>query len=456
MGAQAILDDNIRNMPQSAHLLQVALHAIPVGIAWANLSDLKILFMNRKFTEMFGYRPEDFVDIREWIAKGYPFAEDRALARETWKAYFAAPDRFEVDIEPIEMRVVCKDGTLKTIIQSGVILPANGWALSVFVDITDRKRAEVLVQAAERQSRENQAIYRLLLDHSPEMIFLSPFDKSRRYVSPAVKRVTGFTAEEYLALRGLEMMHVDDRETAVRAAEAIRKGELSQVFRYRALHKDGSYSWVEANITGYLDESFDQTAGYVASIRDISRQKEQEERLASEYLQLSEVASLDELTGIANRRTFNQTLDREVLRNTRFSGNLSLLLIDVDYFKQYNDVYGHVSGDACLRRIAETIKRVLRRDSDLVARFGGEEFVVLLPMTDIQGATMIARAILRAISLLAVEHTGSPYHVVTASIGVACAPAGLPLNRALLLDQADRSLYQAKDLGRNMYRVYAQ
>jgi diguanylate cyclase (GGDEF)-like protein/PAS domain S-box-containing protein len=456
MGTQAVFEDNIRNMPPSAHLLQVALSAIPVGIAWANLADQKILFMNRKFTEMFGYVPEDFVDLREWVAKGYPFAEDRALARETWKAYFAAPDRFEVDIEPIELRVLCKDGTLKTIIQSGVILPANGWALSAFVDITDRKRAEVLVQAAERQGRENQAIYRLLLDHSPEMIFLSPFDRSRRYVSPAVKQLTGFTAEEYLALRGLEMMHVDDRETAVRAAEAIRGGDLSQVFRYRALHKDGSYSWVEANITGYLDDAFQQTAGYVASVRDISRQKERDERLASEYLHLSEVASLDELTGIANRRTFNQTLDREALRGTRSSGDLSLLLIDVDYFKQYNDLYGHVPGDVCLKTIAETIQHLLRRSSDLVARFGGEEFVVLLPMTDIQGAEAIARAILQAISSLAIVHPGSPHHAVTVSIGVACAPAGSSLNQAVLLEQADRSLYQAKDSGRNTYRTHVQ
>jgi diguanylate cyclase (GGDEF)-like protein/PAS domain S-box-containing protein len=451
MGAQSIRDGSLKNMPPNAHLLQIALSAIPVGIAWANLSDLKILFMNRKFTEIFGYIPEDFVDLREWIATAYPFAEDRALARETWKSYFAAPDCYEVDIEPIEIRVLCKDGAIKTIIQSGVILPANGWALSVFVDITERKRDELLLRASERQARENKAIYSILIDHSPEMIVLSPFGQSRRFVSPAVERLTGFTAEEYLKLRGLEMIHPLDHDAALRVIEGLKKGQLQQVFDYRALQKDGSYRWVEGTATGYADPVSHETAGYVANVRDISQENERDERLASEYRQLSEVASLDELTGIANRRTFNQTLDKEVLRDMRSSGDLSLLLIDVDYFKQFNDLYGHIPGDVCLRTIAKTIKGLLRRDSDLVARFGGEEFVVLLPMTDIQGAEAIARTILQAISSLAIVHLGSPHHAVTVSIGVASASAALPLNQALLLDQADRNLYRAKDSGRNMY-----
>jgi PAS domain S-box-containing protein len=129
-----------QNETQDAQSLQVALNAMPVGVAWANLSDQRTLFMNRKFTELFGYEVKDFVDLRHWIAVAYPFAEDRALARETRRTYFAAPDRFELEIPPIEIRILCKDGAVKTVIQSSVILPENGWALSTFVDITDRKR----------------------------------------------------------------------------------------------------------------------------------------------------------------------------------------------------------------------------------------------------------------------------------------------------------------------------
>jgi diguanylate cyclase (GGDEF)-like protein/PAS domain S-box-containing protein len=444
-------DDREPNVAQSARSLQIALNAMPVGVAWANLADLKILFMNQKFTELFGYKSNDFSDIRHWIAVGYPVAEDRASAREIWRAYFMAPDHCEVDVPPVEVRILCKDGSIKTILQSGVILPENGWALSTFVDITDRKRDELLIQAAERRANENKSIYHLLLDHSPEMIILSPFDRSRRFVSPAVTQITGFTQEEYLTFKGWDMVHPLDREVTIRAVERLRNGELVQIFRYRALQKDGTYRWVEANAVGYVDQVSRETAGYVATVRDVSEEKKREELSESKYRQLSEVASLDELTGIANRRAFNQTLEKEALRNSRSTSDLSLLLLDVDYFKQYNDLYGHLAGDTCLQKIALAVKQILRREADLVARFGGEEFVVLLPMTNATGAEIIARNILQNIAALAIPHTGSPYEIVTISIGAACSCAGLPVNRALLLDQADRALYQAKGRGRNSY-----
>lgn len=441
----------MQNVPQNAHSLQIALNAMPVGVAWVNLADLNILFMNRKFTELFGYKLNDFVDIRHWIAASYPVAEDRALARETWRTCFMATDRFEADIPSIEMRILCKDGSIKTVLQAGVILPENNWALSTFIDITDHKRDELLIQTAERRADENKSIYRLLLDHSPEMILLAPFDHSRRFVSPAVKQITGFTQEEYLAFKGWDMVHPLDHEAANRTIERLKNGELVQVFRYRALQKDGAYRWVEANIVGYVDPISRVAIGYVATVRDVSEEKKREELSESKYRQLSEVASLDELTGIANRRAFNQTLEKEALRNSRSTSDLSILLLDVDYFKQYNDLYGHLAGDACLQKIALAIKQILRREADFVARFGGEEFVVLLPMTDAEGAEVIARTILQKISVLAISHVGSPYEIVSLSIGAACSRAGLSVDRSLLLEMADRALYQAKKRGRNNY-----
>jgi diguanylate cyclase (GGDEF)-like protein/PAS domain S-box-containing protein len=455
-GCQVSSDGREQSVPQSTHLLQIALNAMPVGVAWANLADLNILFMNRKFTELFGYKLNDFVDIRHWIAASYPVAEDRALARETWRACFMDPDRSEVDIPPIEVRILCKDGSIKTILQSGVLLSQNGWALSTFIDISDRKRAERLIQTAERRANENKSIYHLLLDHAPEMILLSPFDRSRRFVSPAVKQITGFTQEEYLRFREWDMVHPLDREAAKRFVVRLKDGELVQLFRYRALQKDGTYRWVEANIVGYVDPISQETAGYVATVRDVSEEKKREELSEFKYRQLSEVASLDELTGIANRRAFNQTLEKEVLRNSRSTSDLSLLLLDVDYFKQYNDLYGHLAGDACLQKIALAVKRVLRRETDFVARFGGEEFVVLLPMTDAVGVEIIARNIVQKIFALAIPHVGSPYEVVTISIGGACSRAGLPVDRSLLLDFADRALYRAKGRGRNHYCMHEE
>jgi diguanylate cyclase (GGDEF)-like protein/PAS domain S-box-containing protein len=241
------------------------------------------------------------------------------------------------------------------------------------------------------------------------MIILSRFGQSsHRFVSPAVKQITGFTPQEYLALHGLDMIHPLDHETAKRAIEGLKKGELLQVFRYRALQKDGSYRRVEGNVAGYVDPATQETAGYVATVRDVSEEMEREELSESRYRLLSQVASLDEPTGIANRRAFNQTLEKESLRNSRSTSDLSLLLVDVDYFKQYDDLYGHLAGDDCLQKIAHVLEQVLRREADLVARFGDEEFVVLLPMTDSVGAKVVAQSILQGVCALAVPHVGSP------------------------------------------------
>ncbi len=449
-----VFNGGLDGVPYTAASLELALNAMPVGISWARLQDRSILFTNRCFHELFGYQRGEFADVNDWIEKTYPFAEDRALVAEKWGPGFETKHDRETSIEPIELRILCKDGTVKTILNSGVILPGPGWALATFVDITERKRNELLFEEVQRQAHENESIYRLLLDHSPGMIILAPFDKSKRYVSPAVEQLTGFTAQEYLAMRHPGMIHPDDQEAAKRVVEQIRAGNLSQVFRYRTLQARGGYRWVEATITGYLNPSTQQAGGYIATVRDISQQKIREDNLASENRQLSEVALLDELTGIPNRRTFNQTLASEGLRQSRSStSDLSLLLLDVDYFKQFNDLYGHLPGDECLRKIAATLKCNLRRSADLAARFGGEEFVALLPMTDAVGAAVTARTILQRIAALNIPHAGSPYGIVTASIGVATWGAGTPLDQMDLIERADRALYQAKKSGRN--RVFS-
>jgi len=443
----------MQNVPQSAQALRVAIEAMPVGVSWASLADQKIIFMNRKFTEIFGYVAGDFVDIAEWVEKTYLFAEDREFVAETWGEYLAAHDGAEIALEPMEVRILCKDGSVKTILNSGVILPETGWALATFVDITERKQDELHLQAAERRAAENEAIYKLLLDHSPEMIILSPFDRSRRYVSSAVKQMTGFTAEEYLAMDPAETFYIEDRAIAERVLKGLHNGDREHVFRYRIAHKDGSHGWVEAIVTGYVDEVSHQISGYVATVRDIAEEVAREERLVSEYRALSEAAALDELTGLANRRAFNQAVDGEALRQSRSTRELSLLMVDVDYFKGYNDLYGHVAGDACLRAVATALKQVLRRGSDMAARIGGDEFVVLMPMTEGVGAEVVAAKLMDAIRALALPHGHSTHGVVTVSVGIASWPAEMELDPEALIEKADKALYVAKERGRNRYAV---
>ncbi len=161
------------------------------------------------------------------------------------------------------------------------------------------------------------------------------------------------------------------------------------------------------------------------------------------------LAHVDELTAIPNRRNFEECFEREATRARRIGRRLALLMIDVDLFKEFNDRYGHIAGDACLQQIAATISQTLRRPTDLVARYGGEEFVVLLPETELSGALGVAELIRASISALGIPHGGSTLGTVSVSIGCASGTPRGNSERQQLIEAADAALYRAKHAGRN-------
>lgn len=162
-----------------------------------------------------------------------------------------------------------------------------------------------------------------------------------------------------------------------------------------------------------------------------------------------ELANADALTGLANRRAFDETLEAEWQRAMRASQPLALLLIDVDLFKNYNDIYGHVAGDECLRCLAKVIGETLQRKSDSASRFGGEEFAVILPNTQLEGAMGVAEDLRERVAEINMCHKGNPPGFQTISIGVAATVPELGGSVLSLLGLADQALYRAKDLGRN-------
>lgn len=165
---------------------------------------------------------------------------------------------------------------------------------------------------------------------------------------------------------------------------------------------------------------------------------------------LARMARLDGLTGVANRRTFDDMLVREWRRQARTGQPLGVIMIDVDHFKQYNDNYGHGAGDDCLKQVTKAAEGALQRPADIVARYGGEEFVALLPDTGIDGALSVAEAIRAAVAKLAIPHKGSKATShVTVSLGAACMVPNLDKDPAVLLEAADAQLYGAKSEGRN-------
>ncbi|QHF05005.1 diguanylate cyclase [Pseudomonas asturiensis] len=190
-------------------------------------------------------------------------------------------------------------------------------------------------------------------------------------------------------------------------------------------------------------------------------------RLKMAIDQLNLLAQTDGLTGLANRRFLDQNIEREWLRVRRTHGAFSLLLLDIDFFKRYNDSYGHLKGDECLIAVAQALKACVHRSTDLVARYGGEEFVILLPDTGAEGACSLAEEIVTYIHGLGWDHETSDYGRLTVSVGVASleagamsdAPAGVGIAHSgdsivvALLAKADQALYQAKHEGRNGSRL---
>ena len=193
-----------------------------------------------------------------------------------------------------------------------------------------------------------------------------------------------------------------------------------------------------------------QDGSALVVISDISATKQSELSLRQLASQMKGLAETDALTGISNRRVFDEALTLECSRSAQHGAPLSLLMIDVDRFKTYNDHYGHPAGDECLKKVSECLRATIKRPVDVVARYGGEEFAVLLPGTDRIAALGLAERCRFALEQLGIPHAGSEHGVITVSVGVSTIAASGPVpSPAELLARADEALYLAKRKGRN-------
>lgn len=196
--------------------------------------------------------------------------------------------------------------------------------------------------------------------------------------------------------------------------------------------------------------------GMVSTMVDITDRKQAEEIMQLANRELERLATEDGLTKISNRRHFDQYLEREWRRQTRNGKSVSLILCDVDFFKNYNDQYGHQAGDACLKAVADAIRAKVGRPGDLIARYGGEEFVVVMPETSLDGALHVAENIRQELLKQQIPHCQSPVApYVTLSCGIAAAIPSLDAKPQILVERADLALYRAKQNGRNCARAFA-
>ena len=218
---------------------------------------------------------------------------------------------------------------------------------------------------------------------------------------------------------------------------------------YRALTADGGFIWIR-DVVHVVRNASQEVEALVGFMFDISERKRSEEQLLGLQAELQELSFKDSLTGLANRRRFDAVMEQEWLEARSNRRPLSLLMIDIDHFKQYNDRYGHLQGDSCLKQVGGLLQSAARRPRDFLARFGGEEFALVLPETDADAARAIASRCSEAIADAAIAHEGLALGArLTISLGAGTTIPGHAEESMPFIETVDRRLYRAKQRGRD-------
>jgi diguanylate cyclase (GGDEF)-like protein/PAS domain S-box-containing protein len=269
------------------------------------------------------------------------------------------------------------------------------------------------------------------------------------YIGPQIEELLGWTPESWQTVEDwAARMHPDDQKWVVDFCVAQSKAGVDHEADYRAAAKDGTYRWIRDVVHVQRDASGNVQA-LIGFMFDISERKRTEDRLLQLQRDLEDLSFRDGLTGLLNRRRFDALLATEWGAAQRTRQPLSLVLIDIDHFKQYNDRYGHIRGDDCLKTVASSLTTVANRPRDFVARYGGEEFVIVLPETDAAGAETIANKCREAVMQAGITHDDSTLGRVTLSAGVGSIVPTQTDVAIEFLTAVDQCLYQAKANGRN-------
>lgn len=296
--------------------------------------------------------------------------------------------------------------------------------------------------------KESEEKYRSLVELLPDAVIVHS-DGILLFANEKAAKLVGVEKpEDCIGKPILAFVHPDSRESFLAQKQrAMNTGESLGVTEETCVRPDGSEIVIEVAATPVV---YNGEPAILGIARDITERKKIEQKLHEVNRMLSRLSALDGLTGIANRRSFDEYLEREWKRALRYGNPLSLVMLDIDFFKNYNDTYGHQKGDDCLKQVAGVLETSLKRPSDLAARYGGEEFAIVLPDTDFEGAVAVAERLRLNVESLRIPHIRSqvsPY--VTISVGVASAVPDRASTPEGLISAADAALYRAKREGRN-------
>jgi diguanylate cyclase (GGDEF)-like protein/PAS domain S-box-containing protein len=295
------------------------------------------------------------------------------------------------------------------------------------------------------------ATYKTLLESTRAIPWKIDWASMRfAYIGPQIEALLGWTPESWLTVQDwADRIHPDDRERVVGFCVAQSQAGVDHEADYRALRPDGSYVWIR-DVVHVVRDAEQGVEALVGFMFDISERKRSEEEVLRLQAELHDLSFKDGLTSLANRRHFDQLMEREWSEARRNCQPLSLVMIDIDYFKQYNDRYGHLQGDACLKQVADLLASSATRARDAIARFGGEEFALVLPETGAADALKIAERCRSVLADARIAHAGSGVDpMLTVSIGAGTVIPGHGDASLAWIESVDRRLYRAKATGRN-------
>ena len=297
----------------------------------------------------------------------------------------------------------------------------------------------------------DSTIYKTLLESTRAIPWKIDWaSKQFAYIGPQIEPLLGWPQNSWKSVEDwAARIHTDERESIVNfCVEKSLHGEDHEA-DYRALTMDGNYVWIR-DVVHVIRTVSGEPEALIGFMFDISERKKTEQQLLQLQKQLEEYSYKDGLTDVANRRMFDRVLEQEWLEARHKQHPLSLIMIDIDFFKQYNDLYGHLQGDEVLKRVARTLNGAGLRVKDFFARFGGEEFALILPETSEASAIKIAERCRNLIFKEQIPHAASKIsQILTISIGVASTTPANNHEPKAFVEFVDSLLYRAKNAGRN-------
>ena len=437
-------------LQKSVHDFQVLVGNIPGVVYRRPLGKDQVgMYISEGIYDIVGYPAQDLSAAGHRTYASLVEPEDWPVVEQTIHAAIAQRQQFT-----LEYRLCHADASHRWVYEKGQgIFDDEGnllWVDGVIVDISDRKRAEARLQ-------ESEARYRSAIASLVEGIVVQQADGQIVTCNQSAERIVGLTLEQMQGLVPVEFERRTIREDGAPflsqdypATVTLRTGAPQIGVVMGICYGDRPTKWISINSQPLLHPGKRVPYAVVVSFVDITDQRKAQEILRHQADTEHVLALTDGLTQVANRRCFDDRLQIEWQRSLRQQEPLALILLDIDYFKHYNDHYGHQMGDDCLCQIAQTATQHMKRPTDLFARYGGEEFVVLLPNTDLEGAITVAKSIQSAIQRLGIPHqTSRVSQQVTVSMGIASVLPSAKLSPDDLITLADKHLYQAKERGRN-------